>query len=175
MHVAMDDDGLIPAALEETIRRTAAASGRRAKFLYTVPNFHNPAGVTLAAGRRHRILRDLPAVRACSSSRTTHTACSASTASRCARCAPTTPRGSSTSARSPRRSPPGVRVGWAVAPAAIREKLILAAESAVLCHSSFSQLTVREYLATQSWREQIKDFRELYRERRDATLTPWPA
>jgi 2-aminoadipate transaminase len=64
----------------------------------------------------------------------------------------------------------GVRVGWAVAPAAIREKLILAAESAVLCHSSFAQLTVREYLSTQSWREQIKDFRELYRERRDATL-----
>src|ERR1700693_1964936 len=55
VHVAMDDDGLIPEALEEAIRRTAAA-GRRAKFLYTVPNFHNPAGVTLAAGRRHRIL-----------------------------------------------------------------------------------------------------------------------
>jgi DNA-binding transcriptional MocR family regulator len=64
----------------------------------------------------------------------------------------------------------GVRVGWAVAPAAIREKLILAAESAVLCHSSFSQLTVREYLNTQPWLEQVKDFRELYRERRDATL-----
>jgi len=65
----------------------------------------------------------------------------------------------------------GVRVGWAVAPTAIREKLILAAESAVLCHSSFSQLTVREYLDTQPWYEQIKDFRELYRERRDATLS----
>ncbi len=51
----MDDDGLIPEALEEAIRRTAAA-GREAKFLYTVPNFHNPAGVTLAAGRRPRIL-----------------------------------------------------------------------------------------------------------------------
>jgi DNA-binding transcriptional MocR family regulator len=65
----------------------------------------------------------------------------------------------------------GVRVGWAVAPPAIRDKLILAAESAVLCHSSFSQLTVREYLNTQPWQEQIKTFRELYRERRDATLT----
>ena len=65
----------------------------------------------------------------------------------------------------------GVRVGWAVAPAAIRDKLILAAESAVLCHSSFSQLTVREYLTTQPWLEQIKTFRELYRERRDATLS----
>ena len=103
VHVAMDDDGLIPEALEEAIRRTAAA-GRRAKFLYTVPNFHNPAGVTLAASRRHRIL-GICRARACSSSRTTPTACSASTASRCARCGPTTTRESCTSARSPRRSP----------------------------------------------------------------------
>src|SRR5260370_28183153 len=50
VHVAMDDDGLIPEALEEAIRRTAAA-GRRAQFLYTVPHFHNPARVTLAARR----------------------------------------------------------------------------------------------------------------------------
>ena len=62
-------------------------------------------------------------------------------------------------------------MGWAAAPPAIRDKLILAAESAVLCHSSFSQLTVREDLNTQPWQEQIKDFRELYRERRDATLS----
>src|ERR1700733_2276058 len=55
VHVAREDGGLIPEALEEAIKRTAAA-GKRAKFLYTVPNFQNPAGVTLAAGRRHRIL-----------------------------------------------------------------------------------------------------------------------
>src|ERR1700730_17180404 len=47
VHVAMDDDGLIPDGVEAAITRTAAA-GRRAKFLYTVPHFHNPAGVTLA-------------------------------------------------------------------------------------------------------------------------------
>ena len=65
---------------------------------------------------------------------------------------------------------PGVRVGWAAAPPAIRDKLVLAAESAVLCHSSFSQLVVGEYLGTQPWREQVKDFREIYRLRRDAML-----
>jgi 2-aminoadipate transaminase len=168
VHVAMDDDGLIPEALEESIRSTARA-GRRAKFLYTVPNFHNPAGVTLAAGRRHRIL-DI-----------------------CRRAGllvvEDNPYGLLGFDGEPMRAlraddegvvylgtfsktfAAGVRVGWAVAPAAIREKLILAAESAVLCHSSFSQLTVREYLTTQPWLEQIKTFRELYRERRDATLS----
>src|SRR5580692_9819353 len=168
VHVAMDDDGLVPEALEEAIRRTAAA-GRRAKFLYTVPNFHNPAGVTLAAGRRHRILdicnragllvvEDNPygllgfdadpirALRADDDEGIVYLGTFSKTFAA------------------------GVRVGWAVAPTAIREKLILAAESAVLCHSSFAQLTVREYLNSQPWREQIKDFRELYRERRDATL-----
>ena len=169
VHVAMDDDGLIPAALEEAIQRTAAA-GRRAKFLYTVPNFHNPAGVTLAAERRHRILQicqragllvveDNPygllgfdgepmrALRADDDEGIVYLGTFSKTFAA------------------------GVRVGWAVAPAAIRDKLILAAESAVLCHSSFSQLTVREYLTTQPWLEQIKTFRELYRERRDATLS----
>jgi 2-aminoadipate transaminase len=169
VHVAMDDDGLIPAALEEAIQRTAAA-GRRAKFLYTVPNFHNPAGVTLAAARRHRILEicqragllvveDNPygllgfdsepmrALRADDDEGIVYLGTFSKTFAA------------------------GVRVGWAVAPAAIRDKLILAAESAVLCHSSFSQLTVREYLTTQPWLEQIKNFRELYRERRDATLS----
>jgi len=168
VHVAMDENGLIPAALEEAIQRTAAA-GRRAKFLYTVPNYQNPAGVTLAAERRHRILEicqragllvveDNPygllgfdgepmrALRADDDEGVVYLGTFSKTFAA------------------------GVRVGWAVAPAAIRDKLILAAESAVLCHSSFSQLTVREYLATQPWLEQIKNFRELYRERRDATL-----
>ena len=169
LHVAMDDDGLIPEALEEAIRRTAAAD-RRAKFLYTVPNYHNPAGVTLAADRRHRILdichregllvvEDNPygllgfdgepmrALRADDDEGVVYLGTFSKTFAA------------------------GVRVGWAVAPAAIRDKLILAAESAVLCHSSLAQLTVREYLTTQPWQEQIKTFRELYRERRDATLS----
>src|SRR6201992_4530849 len=59
VHVAMDEHGLIPEALEQAIERVTA-SGRRIKFLYTVPNHHNPAGVTLAAKRRPRILEICP-------------------------------------------------------------------------------------------------------------------
>ena len=46
VHVPMDNDGLIPQALAETLERLASA-GRRVKLLYTVPAFHNPAGVSL--------------------------------------------------------------------------------------------------------------------------------
>jgi DNA-binding transcriptional MocR family regulator len=168
VHVAMDAAGLIPEALSETIARLTAA-GRRMKFLYTVPNYQNPAGVTMADDRRHRIMEicrnvgllvieDNPygllgfegepprALRA------------------------DDPDGVVYLGSFSKTFASGVRVGWAVAPPAVRDKLVLAAESAVLCHSSFAQLSVREYLATQPWREQIKDFRELYRERRDAML-----
>src|SRR3954467_5384935 len=55
VHVEMDDDGLVPDALRAALREVAA-SGRRAKFLYTVPNFHNPAGVSLAVSRRAEIV-----------------------------------------------------------------------------------------------------------------------
>jgi DNA-binding transcriptional MocR family regulator len=61
-------------------------------------------------------------------------------------------------------------VGWAAAPHAVREKLVLAAEAAVLCPPSFSQMAVSRYLSTMPWQEQIKAFCELYRERRDAML-----
>ena len=51
----MDDDGLIPEALEEALLACRAA-GERVKFLYTVPNFHNPAGVTLSEPRREAVI-----------------------------------------------------------------------------------------------------------------------
>ena len=168
VHVAMDEHGLIPEALEQAIARVTA-SGRRIKFLYTVPNHHNPAGVTLSAERRPRILQicqsagvlilednsygllgfdgePLRALRDDDAEGVVYLGTFSKTFAS------------------------GVRVGWAAAPPAIRDKLILAAESAVLCHPMFSQLAVREYFETQPWQEQIKDFRELYRQRRDAML-----
>jgi DNA-binding transcriptional MocR family regulator len=168
VHVPMDDDGLIPEALAETITRLSAA-GRRMKFLYTVPSFHNPAGVTLSRQRRPQVLEicqragllvvednpygllgfDSEPLRALRAD---------------------DPQGVVYLGTFSKTVAPGLRVGWALAPPGIRDKLVLAAEAAVLCHSSLAQLMVREYLATQPWREQVKVFRELYRERRDAML-----
>jgi len=168
VHVPMDDEGLVPAALEETIARVRA-QGKRIKMLYTIPSFHNPAGVTQGADRRQQILaiaqregllilEDDPygllgfegapprAIRADDDQQVVYLGSFSKTIAS------------------------GLRVGWAVAPHGVREKLVLAAESAVLCPSNYAQLTVSDYLATQPWREQVKVFRELYRERRDALL-----
>ena len=167
-HVTMDDEGLVPAALSEAIVRVRA-SGRRIKMLYTIPSFHNPAGVSQGAQRRLEILaiaqqagilvlEDDPygllgfdgavprAMRADDANGVIYLGSFSKTIAS------------------------GLRVGWAVAPHGVREKLVLAAESAVLCPSNFAQLTISEYLSTQPWRQQVKVFRELYRDRRDALL-----
>jgi len=168
VHVPLDEDGLIPAALRETLERLRK-EGRRVKFLYTVPNFQNPAGVTLSETRRAEIL--------------------AICAAHQVLVVEDNPYGLLGFDREPMRAlraddpdnviylgsfsktfAPGFRVGWALAPHAIRAKLVLAAESAILCHSSFTQFAVREYLATQPWQQQIKSFRVMYAERRDAML-----
>ncbi|MFI5936116.1 PLP-dependent aminotransferase family protein [Actinoplanes sp. NPDC051494] len=164
-HVAMDADGLIPAALEEAI--TAAAG--RIKFLYTIPTFQNPAGVTLTEERREEIL-DI-----------------------CERygllVVEDDPYGmlsfegdAPRPLRARRREgvfylstfsktfAPGLRVGWILAPHAVREKLVMASEANILCPSAFAQGAVTQYLATMPWREQVKTYREIYRERRDALL-----
>ena len=168
VHVPMDDDGLVPDALGESLARLQAQS-RRVKFLYTVPSFHNPAGVTLSEPRRAEVLgicqragvlviednpygllgfdgEPLRALRADDAHGVVYLGSFSKTIAA------------------------GLRVGWALAPAGIRDKLVLAAEASVLCSSSLTQLMVGEYLASQPWREQIKVFRELYRERRDAML-----
>jgi len=57
-----------------------------------------------------------------------------------------------------------------LAPPAIREKLVLAQESAILCPSAFSQMLISEYLSNSDWKGQIETFRGVYKERRDAAL-----
>ncbi|HEX4058643.1 MAG TPA: PLP-dependent aminotransferase family protein [Galbitalea sp.] len=167
-HVATDENGLIPESLREHITSLKAA-GKRIKFLYTVPTFSNPSGVTLSWDRRLEILEiarsnnilvleDNPygllyfdaipphAMRSVEEDGVIYLGTFSKTFA------------------------PGLRVGWALAPHAIREKLILANEAALLCPSSFTQFTISEYLASTDWRAQIDTFRGVYRERRDAML-----
>ena len=54
-HVEMDEHGMIPEALRERIEHLRGAEVP-VKFLYLIPNFQNPAGVTLSASRRVEIL-----------------------------------------------------------------------------------------------------------------------
>ena len=168
IHVDMDENGIIPEALEETIRRLKSA-GRAIKFLYTIPNFHNPAGVTLSLDRRPLIaeicmrehvliLEDnpygllgfdsdpLPALRSWS------------------------PEGVVYLGSVSKMFAPGMRIGWALAPHAIRAKLILASEAAILSPGMFGQMFLSSYLAGYDWYSQVKVYRAMYAERCKAML-----
>ena len=105
-----DRDGRRRHARSTCSRRRSTAStreGRTPKFIYTVPTFQNPAGVTMSLERRRRLVRDRRASASCSCSRTTRTACCATRASRCRRSTRSTAAStSSTSARSRRSSRP---------------------------------------------------------------------
>ena len=167
-HVYTDHDGMSPEALQETITKLKA-EGRKIKFLYLVPNFANPSGVTLSAERRPRILEickrehiliiednpygllyfDKPvpdALRAVEEDGVVYL-------------------GSFSKILAP-----GFRVGYVLAPPAIRDKMVLAQESALLCPSSFTQMMISEYLANADWKGQIDTFRGVYKERKDAAL-----
>lgn len=168
VHVPMDDDGLIPEALDECIGRLAGQR-QRVKFLYTVPSFHNPAGVTLSAERRPQVLRICQRAGLLVVEDNPYGLLGFDAEPQRALHADD-PHGVVYLGSFSKTIAPGLRVGWAVAPAGIRDKLVLAAEAAVLCNSSLAQLMIAEYLASQPWREQVKVFRELYRDRRDAML-----
>src|SRR5205807_9971751 len=56
VQVTMDRDGMRMDELRQTLERLERA-GRRPKFIYTVPNFHNPAGVTMSLERREELVR----------------------------------------------------------------------------------------------------------------------
>ena len=53
--IPMDEQGLIPSELEQQLIQLQAM-GKSPDILYTIPNFHNPTGVTLAETRRIQII-----------------------------------------------------------------------------------------------------------------------
>jgi DNA-binding transcriptional MocR family regulator len=167
-HVPMDAEGIIPAALTERIQSLRAA-GRPIKLLYLIPNFQNPGGVTLSSARRLEIidiarshgiliLEDNPygllwfdqappqAMRSVDTDGIVYLGSFSKTLA------------------------PGFRVGWALAPHGIREKLVLAAEASILSPSVLNQMVITDYLTSADWRGQIDVFRGLYKERRDAMI-----
>src|SRR3954464_922654 len=169
MHVAMDDEGLIPAALEEAIA-AVARTGRRAKFLYTIPTFQNPAGVTLTEERREQVLEICERAGLLVVEDDPYGMLSfAGDAPRPLRARRR--EGVFYVSTFSKTFAPGLRVGWVLAPHAVREKLVMASEAAILCPSAFAQGAVSQYLSTMPWQGQIKVYREIYRERRDALLS----
>jgi 2-aminoadipate transaminase len=165
--VEMDEDGMRIDELEALLDQLAA-DGRRPKFIYTVPSFQNPAGVTLSPERRRRLVeiareRELLVVEDNPYGLLRYEG------------EPTEPLykldggdyvlylGTFSKILSP-----GIRLGWLCAPPPVMEKVILGKQASDLCTSTLTQYFVSEYFAEGRWRAYIEDLIEIYRARRDA-------
>jgi 2-aminoadipate transaminase len=169
VQVTMDRDGMRTDELSETLD-ALERGGRRPKFIYTVPNFHNPAGVTLSLERRRELVRvagerellvlednpygllryegnPLPTLRSLDGGEFVIYAGTFS-----------------------KILSPGVRLGWAAAPAPVLQKMNIGKQASDLCSSSLSQYFVSAYFDSGPWENYVRSLIEIYRRRRDVML-----
>ncbi len=182
VQIEMDADGMPIDELEATLDRLDS-EGRTPKFIYTIPNFQNPGGVTMSLPRRHRlvevarereilVLEDNPygLLRYEGEPLPTLHSLDAIAAKRGGASDFVVYLGTFSKILSP-----GVRLGWAVAPRPVMEKLNLCKQGADLCSSPVTQLFVAAYFQERSgntprWIAHLDSLKELYRRRRDVML-----
>jgi 2-aminoadipate transaminase len=169
-HVPMDEDGLRVELVEEALDGFAAR-GERVKLLYTIPNFQNPAGVSMSLERRERLVRlaherelilvednpygqirfegdRLPTLFELDDGAGWVVYCSTFS----------------------KILAPGVRLGWVCAPQPVLRKMNLGKQGQDLCSSPLTQRFVIEYLRRHDWRDHVGRLNVIYRSRRDAML-----
>lgn len=166
--VLTDADGLIPEALQERIDALRGL-GKHIKFLYTIPNFNNPTGVTLSLERRQQVVdicRDanilvvednpygllryrgdaLPAMRAANPLDVIYLSSFSKIFSA------------------------GLRLGWALVPPHLKQRFLIIGESSTLCPPAFNQMLASAYIRDYDWQGQLDVSRAAYRLRSDAAL-----
>ena len=169
VQIDLDADGMRMDLLEERLD-ALEREGRRPKFIYTVPSFQNPAGVTMSLERRKRLV--------------------AIAAEREILVLEDNPYGLLRYEGQPlpplyaldggvyvmylgtfsKILSPGIRLGWVAAPAPVLEKINIGKQAADLCTSTLSQLMVQAYFEEARWRDYVESLTEIYRARRDTML-----
>ncbi len=170
--VDADENGMVVDKLDKAL-------SSRPKFIYLVPNFHNPSGVTLSLERRRRLVQlageagvpiveddpygqlrfegePLPSLLALdalmhpSADGYNGNVIYLSTFSKILA--------------------PGLRLAWVVAPAAVTRRLVSAKQGTDLQTSTFTQMLAYEVARDGYLDQHIEIIRATYRERRDAML-----
>lgn len=173
--VPLDDEGMMVDVLEQKIVET------HPKFMYVLPNFQNPAGVTLSKNRRERlvtlahqygvpILEDDPygELRFEGEHLEPLVVLSARQNGQQSGYFEGDVIYMSTFSKT---LAPGLRLGWVVAPVEVIKKLVQAKQGADLHTSTFDQMMAYEVVSDGFLDEHVKEIKETYRQRRDAMLT----
>jgi 2-aminoadipate transaminase len=169
VQIPMDSDGMRVDELEEVLARLDA-EGRKPKFVYTIPNFQNPAGVTLSLPRRKRLVevareRELLVLEDNPYGLLRYEGDPLPTLHSLDGGVFVIYLGTFSKILSP-----GLRLGWAVAPAPVLQKMNLGKQESDLCSSSLSQMFVAQYFAEGHWQDYVLSLRDVYRRRRDTML-----
>lgn len=163
--VPFDDEGMRTDLLAELLEELGP---RGAKFLYTIPTFQNPGGVTMSLERRQELLRlcneyEIPVVEDDPYSRLRFSgepvACLRSMDDKVIYLGTFS-----------KIFAPGLRLGWMIAPRPILKKVLLTKQGTDLCGSAFNQVAAEHYFADTPWRETLESFIQKYKSRRDALL-----
>jgi 2-aminoadipate transaminase len=169
VQIGIDEDGMLIDELEATLDRLEL-EGRRPKFVYTVPTFQNPGGVTMSLARRRRLVevaheRELLVLEDNPYGLLRYEGDPLPTLLSLDGGEFVIYLGTFSKVLSA-----GIRLGWAVAPRPVRDKMNTGKQGVDLCTSSLSQLFVATYFAERRWQDYVDELRELYRGRRDAML-----
>lgn len=163
--VPLDNEGLRMDLLEEELKRIGKGA---AKFLYTIPNFHNPAGVTMIPERRRRLIElseeyDFLIVEDDPYGRLRYEGGHIMPLKALSNKVIYLGTVSKVFA-------PGLRTGWIVAPKCVLSRINLVKQGTDLCGSAFNMVVVEHYFRDTPWQKTFQGFIETYRERRDAML-----
>jgi 2-aminoadipate transaminase len=163
--IPMDDHGMRTDLLAAELERLGP---RGAKFIYTIPTFQNPAGVTLTPVRRRELLDlarayDIPVIEDDPYGRLRFEG---------GHCLPLRALDDEViyTGTFSKIFAPGLRLGWVTAPHPILAKFVLAKQAADLCGSAYAQATAERYFSGTRWRRTLQDLTRTYAERRDAML-----
>lgn len=167
--IRLDDEGmdldLLKAALADLARE-----GKKPRFIYVIPDFQNPSGITLSLRRREELLsiardRDIPVIEDSPYRELSFTG-------------ETLPslwtlaggEGVVMMKTFSKVLFPGFRMGWLVGDKEIIDKVVLLKQSVDLCTSSFTQLILAEYIRRGKMRESVERAIECYRPKLAALL-----
>lgn len=164
VQVETDDFGMIPQALEEILRR------RSVKLIYLVPTFQNPTGRTIPAERR-RAIADL--IRRYNTLLVEDDPYSALRyqGDPVPSIKSMAPRQVIYAGSLSKVFAPGLRIGYCVAPEAVREWLVTAKQGIDLHTGTFNQALACEYISGGHLAAHLPHILSLYRPRLAAMLT----
>ena len=171
--VPLDDDGLCTDQLENALRL-------KPKFMYILPNFQNPAGVTLSEERRHQLIfladkYGIPIVEDDPYGQLRYegehlpplVVLDYKTLSSHNGLPPANVIYLSTFSKT---LAPGIRLAWIVAPSDVISRLVLLKQAADLHTATFNQMVAYEVAKDGFLDQHVKLIRQVYRQRRDVML-----